>query len=125
MSIDIPNISFESTEQAIIWYQNYLHKERKSYSEMQILVVEKINSPYIPLAIFLRAHAEERVLYRLKIAIKASLQVSRSYNCAKRSLSRYSWKFLGALMLRKAGQTLMLTGKHSESFTLEKGVAPG
>ena len=87
----------------------------------------------MPLNVFLLlAHAQERLLYHLDIAIQALLPVRRSqeqkrekekktmadtYKTLSGSVSsRSSRNFLEAFLLRKAGQTAMLTGKHSESF---------
>ena len=79
----------------------------------------------------MRMYGQERFLYHLKIAIKTLLRfdgcakkffffksiMADLYTTQPRSVSsRPSRQFLEALLLRKAGQTLMLTGRQSESY---------
>ena len=73
--------------------------------------------------IFLSAHAQKRLFYNLKVAIKTSPHVRQSPTMAdsnatpSRSVpSRPSWQFLEAPLLRKAGEILMLTGRRTKSF---------
>ena len=88
----------------------------------------------------LSAHAQERLLYHLKITIKKNYfhlncqanntgkksTMADLYTTPSRTISfRPSWQFLEALLLRNAGQPQMLIGKHSEYFSLRKGVVPG
>ena len=97
-------------------------------SSMRTLVTKR-NRPFTLYAIFFYV-PQERLLYHIDIAIKTSTQFTvmqskmggginncwLKCNSVKKRLSRPSWQILEALLLRMAGQTPMLSGKHSESF---------